>query len=87
VYRPSPSIASQAAGWPRRRPNWSIRKNLWLRPSVLITIHSPDARAKTVVRLTRPAVWSMAVVCTVAISCWPKVFRTMSRPLDNGALE
>src|SRR5271169_2355223 len=27
----------------------------------------------------------MAVVCTVAISCWPRTFRTMSRPLDSGA--
>src|SRR5580704_15815388 len=48
-------------------------------------IHSPDECARTVVRLTVPAVWSIAVVCTVAISCWPKVFRTMSRPLDNEA--
>src|SRR5213082_3119621 len=29
-------------------------------------IHSPDAWASTVVRLTRPAAWSIAVVCTVA---------------------
>src|SRR5262245_10025892 len=32
-----------------------------------------------------PAVWSMAVVCKVAISCWPSVLRTMSRPLESGA--
>src|SRR5580700_8531671 len=32
-----------------------------------------------------PAPWSMAVVCTVAISCWPKVLRTISSPLDKGA--
>ncbi len=25
------------------------------------------------------------VVCTVAISCWPKVLRTISNPLDSGA--
>src|SRR5262244_3940585 len=48
-------------------------------------IHSPDACASTVVKLTMPDAWSMAVVCTVAISCWPSVLRTMSRPLDNGA--
>ena len=36
-----------------------------------------------VVRLTIPAAWSIAVVCTVAISCWPSVLRTMSRPLDE----
>jgi hypothetical protein len=27
---------------------------------------------------------SMAVVCTVAISCWPNVLRTMSSPLARG---
>ena len=48
-------------------------------------IHSPEACASTVVRLTMPAVWSIAVVCTVAISCWLKVLRTMSSPLDSGA--
>src|SRR5215469_1543919 len=48
-------------------------------------IHSPDACASTVVRLTTPAVWSIAVVCTVAISCWPKVLRTISSPLESGA--
>src|ERR1700692_2454815 len=48
-------------------------------------IHSPEACASMVVRLTRPAVWSMAVVYTVAISCWPRVLRTISSPLDNGA--
>src|SRR5262249_5623398 len=48
-------------------------------------IHSPDACASTVVKLTMPDAWSMAVVCTVAISCWPSVLRTMSRPLANGA--
>ena len=29
----------------------------------------------TVVSLIRPAAWSTAVVCRVAISCWPKVLR------------
>jgi hypothetical protein len=32
-------------------------------------IHSPEACASTVVKLTMPDAWSMAVVCTVAISC------------------
>src|SRR5262245_18914785 len=32
-----------------------------------------------------PDAWSMAVVCTVATSCWPRVLPTMSRPLDKGA--
>src|SRR5262249_49897664 len=48
-------------------------------------IHSPEACAKTVLRRTRPAVWSMEVVCTVAISCWLNVLRTISSPLDSGA--
>src|SRR6476619_1646862 len=48
-------------------------------------IHSPEACASVVVKLTIPAVWSMAVVCTVAISCCPSVLRTMSRPLESGA--
>ena len=48
-------------------------------------IHSPEACASVVVRLTMPAVWSMAVVCTVAISCCPNVLRTMSSPLESGA--
>src|ERR1700689_458583 len=48
-------------------------------------IHSPDECASTVVRLTMPAPWSMAVVCTVAISCSPRVLRTISSPLDSGA--
>src|SRR5262245_28782905 len=48
-------------------------------------IHSPEAWASMVVRLTSPAAWSTAVVCIVAISCWPSVLRTMSRPLESGA--
>jgi hypothetical protein len=48
-------------------------------------IHSPEAWARTVVKFTVPAVWSMAVVWIVAISCWRKVLRTMPSPLDNGA--
>src|SRR6516165_588164 len=48
-------------------------------------IHSPEAWASVVVRWTMPAVWSMAVVCNVAISCCPSVLRTMSSPLESGA--
>ena len=48
-------------------------------------IHSPEACASTVVRLTMPAAWSIEVVYTVAISCCPSVVRTMSSPLDSGA--
>src|SRR5215831_2028819 len=48
-------------------------------------IHSPEAWASVVVKWTMPAVWSIAVVCKVAISCWPSVLRTMSRPLESGA--
>ena len=40
-------------------------------------IHSPEACASTVVRLTMPAVWSMAVVCTVAVGL---ASLTASRP-------
>ena len=32
-----------------------------------------------------PAAWSIAVVCIVAISCRPKVLRTISSPLASGA--
>jgi hypothetical protein len=48
-------------------------------------IHSPDECASVVVRLTMPAAWSIAVVCMVAISCWPRVLRTISSPLERGA--
>src|SRR5215813_7803684 len=48
-------------------------------------IHSPEAWASVVVKLTMPALWSMAVVCKVAISCCPSVLRTMSSPLASGA--
>jgi hypothetical protein len=46
-------------------------------------IHSPEACAKTVLSRTMPAVSSIEVVCTVAISCWLKVLRTMSSPLGG----
>src|SRR5262249_62247602 len=38
-----------------------------------------------VVRLTTLASLSMAVVWIAAISCWLRVLRTMSRPLESGA--
>ena len=38
-----------------------------------------------VVRRISPASLSIAVVCTVAISCWPSTLRTISSPLDKGA--
>jgi hypothetical protein len=34
-------------------------------------IHSREAWASVVVKLTMPAVWPMAVVCKMAISCCP----------------
>src|SRR6266436_380935 len=49
-------------------------------------IHSPEACASMVVRLTMPAAGSIAVVCTVAISCWPRVLRTMSAALASSAM-
>src|SRR5262249_15844415 len=48
-------------------------------------IHSPEACANTVLSRTMPDVSSIEVVCTVAISCWLKVLRTISSPLDKGA--
>src|SRR5262245_39856695 len=48
-------------------------------------IHSPEAWASVVVKLTMPAVWSITVVCRVAISCCPSVLRTISSPLESGA--
>src|SRR5947208_6812304 len=48
-------------------------------------IHSPEAWASMVVKLTTPDAWSMAVVCTVAISCCPSVLRTISWPRPRRA--
>src|SRR5215210_7515548 len=48
-------------------------------------IHSPEEWANTVVNRTRPASLSSAVVCTAAISCRPRLLRTISSPLDKGA--
>src|SRR5262245_15357215 len=47
--------------------------------------HSPDECASIVVRWMSPVSLLRAVVCTVAISCRPRLLRTISRPLDNGA--
>jgi len=41
-------------------------------------IHSPEACAITVLSRTIPTVSSIEVVCTVAISCWLRVLRTIS---------
>src|SRR5215471_10563028 len=48
-------------------------------------IHSPEACARTVLSRTMPSILSIEVVCTVAISCWLSVLRTMSSPLDSDA--
>src|SRR5271169_3270443 len=48
-------------------------------------IHSPDEWHSRVVTLTIPASRSIEVACTAAISCLPRVLRTISRPLDSGA--
>jgi hypothetical protein len=48
-------------------------------------IHSPEACVKRDVSRIWPDSGSMAVVCTVAISCWPRLFRTISSPLANEA--
>src|SRR3954449_13463479 len=48
-------------------------------------IHSPDECASTVVRRRRPASLSISVAWIVAISCRPRLLRTMSNPLDSGA--
>jgi predicted phage-related endonuclease len=51
-------------------------------------VRAPSARSpgrSAVVSRMSPAESSIAVVCTVAISCRPKVLRTRSSPLDNGA--
>ena len=42
--------------------------------------HSPEACTSVVVSLIRPVSRSIAVLWTVAISCWPRHLRTMSRP-------
>src|SRR6516164_3706446 len=47
--------------------------------------HSPDECANIVVRWMNPVSLLRVVVCTVAISCRPRLLRTISRPLDNGA--
>ena len=47
--------------------------------------HSPDECARMVVRRRRPPSLSISVDWIVAISCRPRLLRTMSKPLDSGA--
>jgi len=54
-------------------------------PSIRCDPFAGRMRASVVVKLTIPAVASMAVVCSVAISCWPRVLRTISSPLEGSA--
>src|SRR5262245_35317084 len=48
-------------------------------------IHSPDECARTVVRRSRPASLSIPVAWIVAISCRPRLLRTMFNPVDISA--
>src|SRR5215471_17528696 len=50
-------------------------------------IHSPEAWASMVVRLTIPTVGSMAVVCTVAISCCPSVLHDVEAARERRIAE
>jgi hypothetical protein len=50
-----------------------------------VLAHSSGEWASIVVSRTRPASWSIDVVCTVAISCLPSALRTMSSPLESEA--
>ena len=45
MQRSSESIASLAAAWPRRKSNWSIRRNRWWRPSVRMAPAGRNARS------------------------------------------
>lgn len=47
--------------------------------------HSPEAWAKSVVNRIWPLSWSMVVVWTMAISCWPRLLRMVSSPLASEA--
>ena len=55
------------------RPRWGLAVSTTGQTGQSDAIHSPEACASVVVKLTIPAVVSMAVVCSVAISCWPRV--------------
>ena len=46
-------------------------------------IHSPEACARMVVKLTVAAVWPMAVVWIVAMPCWPRSYSTDDRPAPS----
>src|SRR5262249_51573100 len=48
-------------------------------------IHSPEAWASGVVKLTMPAGWAVAGVCKGGISCCPSVLCTVLNPLEMGA--
>jgi len=77
-------IAAQAtllssAQWPPSRAT-SARSNLHDVP----WLSSIQALERKVSRI-RPLSPSMAVACTVAISCWPRHFRTRSSPEESGA--
>ena len=63
--RIAPGIGQRRAHPMRRRGLADRRRPASPRQSI------PRGCASTVVRLTMPAAWSIAVVCTVAISCWP----------------
>src|ERR1700738_4635862 len=47
--------------------------------------HSPEECARMVVSRSRPASLSISVDWMVAISCRPRLLRTISNPLDSGA--
>src|ERR1700722_3539614 len=64
---------------------WGVAVSLVAQTGQSEAIHSPDECARTVVRVIMPAAWSTAVVWTVAISCWLRVLRTISKPLESGA--
>ena len=74
-----------APGVGQRRPiRWGAAVSLTGHTGQSDETHSPDECASTVVSRMSPAS-SIAVVCTVAISCLPRALRTISRPLASEA--
>jgi hypothetical protein len=68
-YRRHGNPASDAGGTDLCPPLCSIRwSGLPAR-----TPFPANGSIRVVVRLTKPRAWSIAVVCTVAISCWPRL--------------
>ena len=65
------------------RRRWSITEVG--RIKIVLAGDANEREEGIVVKWTMPAVWSIAVVCKVAISCCPSVLRTMSSPLESGA--